>query len=289
MRTPALVLAAALGLSASLLHAAPPEYAKLLGPALGHVGETQAAVWARAENPGTYTLYVFDNAGTRVLATAMAAAAENDLCMTWRLTDLKPGTLYGYFIRAGDPVTAGADAPKFEDRGILPLRTRTPAGQPQKVSLVVGSCMNDPVDQPQAIWSMIRAERPDAIVFVGDTPYIDSTKLEVQRAKRRAFMGNADQLSLRRVTPTYYMWDDHDFGANDTDGNIAGKDQSRKAALEWSANAENPQAPANGGPGFDGAGENNLGIYSTFTLGSVQVFLLDARWFAGFAKAGRHS
>jgi alkaline phosphatase D len=64
----------------------------------------------------------------------------------------------------------------------------------------------------------------------------------------------------------YSTWDDHDFGRNDTDGNLEGKENSRQA---FSEHRPNPSV-----------GENGQGIYTSFKLGPAEVFLLDARWFA---------
>ncbi|MCH2611458.1 MAG: alkaline phosphatase D family protein, partial [Pirellulales bacterium] len=58
----------------------------------------------------------------------------------------------------------------------------------------------------------------------------------------------------------------HDFGLNDSDGRLKGKERSRKAFMEYRANQS--------------FGHDDQGIYTKFRRGGVEVFLLDTRWFA---------
>jgi alkaline phosphatase D len=108
---------------------------------------------------------------------------------------------------------------------------------------------------------------PHAVVLLGDTPYIDSTELDIQRTRYREFAAVADFATLLRNTPFYATWDDHDFGANNTDGRLDGKVNSRRAFIEYHAN-----------PSY---GDGDQGIYTKFRLGGAEVFLLDTRYFAG--------
>jgi len=98
-------------------------------------------------------------------------------------------------------------------------------------------------------------------------PYIDSTELAVQRRRYREFYSVPDVSAALGKVPFYATWDDHDFGRNDTNGLLPGKENSRQAFLENHAN-----------PSY---GEDGVGIYTHFRRGPVEVFLLDARTFAG--------
>ena len=71
---------------------------------------------------------------------------------------------------------------------------------------------------------------------------------------------------LLKTCPVLATWDDHDFGANDTDGRLEGKENSRRAYTNYR-------------PGWY-VGEDHQGIYTNFRVGDIEVFLLDARWFA---------
>ena len=69
--------------------------------------------------------------------------------------------------------------------------------------------------------------------------------------------------------PIYGIWDDHDFGRNDTDGNLEGKENSRDAFIEHYTPLAN-----------ETFGNGQEGVYTSFVLGNVEVFLLDTRYFA---------
>ena len=143
-----------------------------------------------------------------------------------------------------------------------------PASSPSKTQATVlafGSCASAVKFPVQPIWKLIAAAQPHAVVLLGDTPYIDSTDLEAQRAGYRAFFAREDVAALRAQAPFYCTWDDHDFGTNDCDGRIAGKENSRRAFVE---------AHPERGYGVDGEG-----IFVRFRHGPVEVFLLDTRWF----------
>ncbi len=137
--------------------------------------------------------------------------------------------------------------------------------KPEQVKIAFGSCANEK-EGSSLVWKQMAKENLTALVLLGDTPYIDTTDLEVQRRRYQEFASVPAFASLVKEVPLYSTWDDHDFGRNDTDGNLAGKENSRKAFMEFRKN-----------PSY---GEHDQGIYTKFTQGDVTVFLLDTRWFA---------
>jgi len=151
---------------------------------------------------------------------------------------------------------------------LLQVAPTPPAAEAPRADATIawGSCASDAKFPVQAIWSVLAAAKPDAVVLLGDTPYIDSTDLARQIERRAAFFGREDVKALRAIAPFHCTWDDHDFGTNDADGRIAGKANSRTAFLQFQT----------GGP----FGEDGQGIYHSFQVGPVEVFLLDTRWFS---------
>ena len=135
----------------------------------------------------------------------------------------------------------------------------------ERVKIAFGSCANEK-EGSSLVWNQMGKEDLTALVLLGDTPYIDTTDLEVQRKRYKEFAEIPAFAQLVSKVPLYSTWDDHDFGRNDTDGNLAGKENSRQAFME---NRNNPSY-----------GENDQGIYTKFSQGDVTIFLLDTRWFA---------
>ena len=226
------------------------------GPFLGDVTPTSARVWARCEVPGSYRL-VARGSWTELVATG-EARPENDLCVVWRVNGLEPQQRYRYEITSQDqPVVDDPDGyfltPPSEDSTAV---TR----------LAIGSCAREDPGS-RAVWRRMAALDPHAIVLLGDTPYIDSTDLGVQRRRYAEFAAVPEFAGLLRNRPLYATWDDHDFGANDSDGRLSGKENARQVFVEFHAN-----------PSY---GDGQEGVYTKFRQGGVEVFLLDTRYFAG--------
>lgn len=67
------------------------------------------------------------------------------------------------------------------------------------------------------------AEKLDAVVLAGDTPYIDSTDLTKQRSRHCAFAAVVEYQDLLSSRPFWSTWGDRDFGRNDADGTLKRK------------------------------------------------------------------
>jgi len=135
-------------------------------------------------------------------------------------------------------------------------------------TLAFGSCadMNETTGRT---WDAILAAQPDAMVLLGDTPYIDSTDPDRQRRRYEQFAATPGFTAAREAMTIYGIWDDHDFGRNDTDGNLEGKENSRAAFIEH-------YEPL----GNETFGNGEAGVYTSFVVGNIEVFLLDTRYFA---------
>ena len=220
-------------------------------PLVGHTDTTSTVLWARFATAGTYRVTVRPAAGQgrEVIATADATDAT-DLTARWEVRGLVPGSKYLMRIDGGD-------------QGSF---TTPPANDARaRVTLAFGSCADED-EGTRAVWKRIAAEKPDAVILGGDTPYIDSTDLAIQRARHRAFAAVPEYQALLSTTPFWSTWDDHDFGKNDADGTLPGKENSRRAFMEY-----RPQIAYGDGSG---------GVYTSFRWGPVEVFVIDARWWS---------
>jgi len=167
-----------------------------------------------------------------------------------QLTNLEPNTKYEYAING-------------EYKESWWFKTRPDEDVSARIAF--GSCANEK-EGSSKVWNQMNEQKINALVLLGDTPYIDTTDLGVQRKRYQEFAAVPAFANLVAHTPVYSTWDDHDFGRNDTDGNLKGKENSRQA---FSEHRPNPTV-----------GENGQGIYTSFKQGPVEVLLLDARWFA---------
>jgi alkaline phosphatase D len=250
-------LTGAMALGASTLARGADDTTAMLGPILGHSDETSAMVWMRAAASGEFTLEVAPDAGGKPLLIKQTGAQKDDLCIHWHVTDLQPATKYRYRVLEGKKAIA-ADAGQV-------LKTAPKADAPAKVRLAISSCAKEDAGS-RAVWNRMAVEEVDAVVLIGDTPYIDSTELEKQTQRHREFAAVPEYQALLKSRPCWWTWDDHDFAGNDASGLAAGKENTRLVFTRY-----RPQKSYGDGTG---------GIYTSFRRGPVEVFMLDTRWFS---------
>ncbi len=130
-------------------------------------------------------------------------------------------------------------------------------------TVAIGSCAR--VGSNGAIFDTVRKMDPLLYLITGDLHYGDNgvNDLERYREVMDLTLSRPAQSALYRSTPIAYVWDDHDYGANDADGNSA----SRAAAME----SYREYVPSYELGGADSA------VYQAFTIGRVRYVLTDAR------------
>jgi len=90
------------------------------------------------------------------------------------------------------------------------------------VRFAVASCMDERYRQKAiTMWEALAREAPDFVVLLGDTCYADRRNRgrdEAGYARRYAETRLAlSWFRLKRLIPTFAVWDDHDFGADNAD------------------------------------------------------------------------
>ncbi|MES2692391.1 MAG: alkaline phosphatase D family protein [Verrucomicrobiota bacterium] len=240
--------------------AIPAPEASAQGPLIGHVSEGEAVLWARVPHRGTYTAVAKSADGRHTVRAVAEAVEASDWCLHFKLKELKPATEYA--------VTFERPAGCTYTLAPLTVRVPPPVELAASVTLGFGSCSDFP---DSAVWTRIAAECRDGMVLLGDTPYIDTTELRWVRWAYRRFASTPQFAAAFRQIPFWGTWDDHDFGRNDSDGTLPGKEFSRQAFLEYRPNLQ--------------SGEDGQGVYTRFRRGPVEVFVLDTRWFSRAEKS----
>ena len=123
--------------------------------------------------------------------------------------------------------------------------------------------------------------RPEILLLLGDNVYSHSVNRTVrldhnhvpQRGGIRGDKSVTHFWPVIKEVPTYAVWDDHDFGGNNSKANDLKLENNRSATREESRIAF-MDAWAN--PSY---GQNHQGIYHSFTWGGVEFFMLDGRYF----------
>ena len=223
----------------------------LIGPMLGHVDANSAQIWCALDSEGTATLKIGERRDFRGARTLTAKLERGTI-----LVDaLKPNTVYYYQVFAN----------KYSRSAICRFQT-PPEKSPKPLRVLFSSCSGRYGYDEAPTWDSISQLKDlDMILMLGDNHYADTTDPAViskHYLSHRAIRGFRD--ATCRI-PTYGIWDDHDYGPNNSDGETAGKEGSLATFKQhW------------GNPGY---GEpDNPGVYFTFSRGDVQFIMLDSRY-----------
>jgi hypothetical protein len=173
------------------------------------------------------------------------------------ITGLDPSTEYYWAIEEGGVLNAAEG----------PIRTFPVEGEPASFTLAGGSCCSTNTDP--ITFSRVRARAPDFFLHMGDFHYNDiSTNNEsLFLSAFETQLGQTNQGALFREVPIAYMWDDHDYGPNNSDSTAAG----RPAALTAYRKAVPHYPIPFAGP------DNDTPISQTFVVGRVRFVILDLR------------
>jgi alkaline phosphatase D len=239
------------------------------GPMLGCVTPNSAKVWVRTAHAAKVQVVVSSDASlTNPIKSDIAqTSAADDFTAVLAIDGLKPWTDYVYDVLVDGRSALAKPLPKF--------RTSPERGQAVSFSIGFGGGCRYMPDK-ERIWDTVAAVRPQAFLFLGDNIYIDQPRW---RGKQRA-MYYRRQLrpEFRRMTSqatTYAIWDDHDFGIDDTAG---GPDRFKPAwkLPVWNVFQQNWNNPAYGG------GRELPGCWFDFSIGDVDVFMTDGRYYRSF-------
>lgn len=243
------------------------------GPMVGHVDTSMARIWFRpADDKRCFVKWVCTvKADNEVIYIATKTPdADHDFTLLFDIQGLRPDMEYTYQIA---PHTVDSTSPIVY--GPHKFTTGPSDDSPSKLVLGLGSCA--PSD-PNYVWTRIVEEGCEGFVFLGDTPYVDSSDLGVAREKHRTFLSQPEIARMIANMPCWGTWDDHDFGRNDGHGDFPGKHVCRTAFTEYRANREFGHS-TDGQLQTDPSG-NGRGIYTSFRRGPLEVFLIDPRWFS---------
>lgn len=224
----------------------------------GNVSPTSAAVSVRLNaSAQRVRLQVSqnENLSPAVYTTAVNTAANLGNTVKLTIQGLQPDTDYFYGIEV-----AGVLRPETVSRG----RFRTfPIGK-ASFKIAFGSC-SDFREADQRVFQAIREERPLMFIHTGDLHYADTntTVHDDYRANYDRVLSHEVQGAFFRSMPMAYMWDDHDFCGNDSDGAAAGRDVARAVYRERVPHY--PLGPTGGTIG------------QAFTIGRVRFILTDLR------------
>lgn len=160
------------------------------------------------------------------------------------------------------------------------LRTLTTTRH--RIRLAVASCMDDHTAQGD-IWQQMVQLNPDVIFLIGDNVYADKHidgKPENVNPKPadlwRRYVETRNYIALfksKKLVPVVAIWDDHDYGMNNSGRNFPYKKESLQVFEAFFASN-----PSNN---YQRAGIGNAAVFNAY---GFHFFLLDNRTFRTVAK-----
>ncbi len=187
-------------------------------------------------------------------ATDSQAADLSTRIVSFSASDLEPGTRYFYALEVDG---------RLDDvrRGTF----RTPLVGPQSFTFAFGACAR--TGSNHRVFNTIRRHDPLFLLHLGDLHY-ENIRGNDPALFARAFdvvLGSAAQSRLYRRVPIAYIWDDHDFGDNNSDTTSASRSAARRVYRQTVPHYPLP------------AGDGDRPIHQAFTIGRVRFLLTDSR------------
>jgi alkaline phosphatase D len=226
------------------------------GPMIGHTTGTTARVWIRADGPCRLNVRALPKAGGKTISTeAIRLVKSDNFCGSVELKGLSPSTSYGYRILLNDQERRPSVLQEFTT---FPAR-----GRPGIVRIGFGHSVTGPGEQ--TTWRSIAEKKPDLFILMGDNVYSNTTEPAKHRRMYLEYRADPHFSAFAATTPIYAIWDDHDYGPNNSDGTQKGKEKSLKTFYEIWANPPSQAGKAKG-------------IWTRFTIGEFVFLLLDVRY-----------
>lgn len=236
----------------------------LHGPMLGCITDSSAKFWIRTAGESSVEVRVYSSGKKESPHLTAKARTENRRDFTAVLTveGLKPNALYKYEVWVADDSKPGTGR----------FRTFPTPGGPVKFQVGFGGGAGY-TPQYERMWNTIASHNLPAFLLLGDNVYIDNpTRTAVQQYCYYRRQSRPEFRDFVASTAIYAIWDDHDFTTNDAGGGPEIDIPSWKIPV-WRTFKNNWNNP------YYGGGETQPGCWFDFSIGDVDFFMLDGRYY----------
>jgi alkaline phosphatase D len=249
--------------------------ALLAGPMLGYGEIAETVVWLQTRRPARAQVRYWKQGepGKSHLTDEVRTAAASDHIARFVLSGLDFGARYDYEIYLDGERIERPYPMTFKTQPMWRWRT-----DPPNFKVAFGSCnyVNDsPFDRPGTpygdspeVFAAITTFQPDLMLWLGDNCYYREADWLTEAGMRYRYAHTRSQEALQPLlaaTHHYAIWDDHDYGPNDSDRTYRGKETSLRIFKDYWAN------PSYGTP-------ETPGVFGRFEWGDVEFFMLDDRY-----------
>jgi alkaline phosphatase D len=182
------------------------------------------------------------------------ADASNNFIVSLSAVGLQPNTHYYYGV---------------ESDGVLDMSQighfKTPGTGAYSFSFAFASCAATASNHQ--VFAAINNADPLFFLHLGDMHYrnINQNDQNLFREAYNEVFTSPRQAALYRSRPIVYIWDDHDYGPDNSDGTSPSREAARLTYREYVPHYSLP------------AGDGDAAIYQAFTIGRVRFILTDLR------------
>jgi alkaline phosphatase D len=249
---------------------AQPAAQLLSGPMVGHTTSSLATIWVETDIPAEVKVHYWYESGLQPIFRDVAMGhtdSKEPHVGDIKIDGIPARALVHYELE----INGRAVRPQTVQSFIMMPAPELPAN----FKVAFTSCVN-PIRVPiQPIWTQVGVLRPDALLLIGDNNYMpmrpeayEAPESTVSYAVARYHRYLRDMPGLRSILssiPTYGIWDDHDFGPNNSDRTFKWRELSLDLFKKYWPN------PAAGTATTEGA-------FYSFKIADVEFFMLDDRY-----------
>lgn len=246
------------------------------GPMVGYSEMKEVMLWVQtnteAEVHFEYTPQ--ENPGSKFKTVVVETEKAKGFTAKIIADQVQPGQIYDYSLFINGQKVSLPYKTTFQSQTLWQYRT-----DPPNFKIALGSCVyiNEPAtDRPSSpyggeykIFSSIADQDPDMMLWLGDNTYFREADWNSWTGiiHRHTHSRSVPEMQkLLGTTHNYAIWDDHDYGPNDSDRSYVHKDWTREAFdYFWG----NPEAKIG----------NLESITTMFQFNDLDFFLLDNRYY----------
>ncbi len=154
-----------------------------------------------------------------------------------------------------------------------------------KLKLAIVSCLNDFSKEHFKIWDALASKNPEYLLMIGDNVYADykapnSPLLTNPGTLWNRYVENRMTLPFyfqQKLIPTHGLWDDHDYGANNSNSSYPHKEASKEVFDAFFAQDLSTDDWSKG-----------YGVGGLLSLGDFNLYFLDSRFYRSADKKESH-
>ncbi len=257
--------------------AASVEAATLYGPVLGDSEMTQVKLWVQTDTAAEVKLVYQPQTVSGHSAVSqpsilhLTTQAEQDFIRVFEINNLQPGTTYTYALWINGEAVKRSHPFTFSTTPYWQKRS-----DPPPFTFALGSCayINDPAlgaatsGGDYAIFQQIYQQKPEMMLWMGDNIYMMPPDFYSRAGMSHRYQQSRALKELQPLfanVPQYAIWDDHDYGSDNSDRTYRMREDSLAVFKSYWPN------PSFGLP-------NVPGVFTRFEKSDVEFFLTDNRY-----------